>query len=328
MCATGSPGHMFAYYTANNFFSVNGGMSWTNGPIIPDSNDDTRFFLAGLEPQECWLLRVPSSPENLLYHTGDDWESYVQLPVSNVGPDSSHVSVEIISHWPGLIYGIATQPSRVCVSSDTGRTWSTGGWPSARYITRWECGAHDELWGMSQFRLYVVTDTGRTVRDSLFIPNLPLRPLGWERALIPTINEGEVYVSFKAESPQQDGVRVELVFYHIREYGALVDSFYHELWDFRTSVSNEFEPVPESFAMSVFPNPFNSTLSISLDVPLHWDVTLSLYDLLGREVDVVYRGRLASSTISYVAPAALSSGVYFLRAAGERSVLKKVVLLK
>ncbi len=87
--------------------------------------------------------------------------------------------------------------------------------------------------------------------------------------------------------------------------------------------------LPDAISLSAFPNPFNSTLSISLDVPLHLDVTLSLYDLLGREVDVVYRGRLASSTISYVAPAALSSGVYFLRAtAGTQSVLGKVVLLK
>ena len=81
--------------------------------------------------------------------------------------------------------------------------------------------------------------------------------------------------------------------------------------------------------LTTYPNPFNSTLSISLDVPLHQEVTVSLYDLLGREVDVVYRGRLSSNTISYVAPAALSSGVYFLRAvSGERSVLGKVVLLK
>ncbi len=79
----------------------------------------------------------------------------------------------------------------------------------------------------------------------------------------------------------------------------------------------------------VYPNPFNSTLSISLTIPPHQETTLGLYDLLGQEVDVVYRGRLSSSTISYVAPAALSSGVYFLRAAsGERSVLVKVVLLK
>lgn len=80
---------------------------------------------------------------------------------------------------------------------------------------------------------------------------------------------------------------------------------------------------------SIFPNPFNNTLSIALDVPLHQDVSVSLYDLLGREVDEVYRGRLAGNTISYAAPASLASGVYFVRAsAGARVALAKVVLLK
>jgi len=88
-------------------------------------------------------------------------------------------------------------------------------------------------------------------------------------------------------------------------------------------------PVADKFELSAFPNPFNSTISISLDLPLHQEVTVSLYDLLGREVDVVYRGRLSSNTIPYVAPAAMASGVYFLRAsAGDVSVLGKVVLLK
>ncbi len=97
----------------------------------------------------------------------------------------------------------------------------------------------------------------------------------------------------------------------------------------QVNVDEEPIEVPSELDVSVFPNPFNSTLSISLDVPLHQEVMLSLYDLLGREVDVVYRGRLSSNTISYVAPAAMASGVYFLRAStNSQSVLTKVVLLK
>ncbi len=85
----------------------------------------------------------------------------------------------------------------------------------------------------------------------------------------------------------------------------------------------------KDFNLAVFPNPFNSTLSIALDVPLHQEVNVSLYDLLGREVEVIYRGRLASTSISYVAPVSLSSGVYFVRAASvNSSVMQKVVLLK
>ncbi|MBL0063265.1 MAG: T9SS type A sorting domain-containing protein [bacterium] len=60
--------------------------------------------------------------------------------------------------------------------------------------------------------------------------------------------------------------------------------------DFGLAVNDHSPIVPQEFSLSIYPNPFNSTLSISLDVPLHQEVTLSLYDLLGREVDVVYRG--------------------------------------
>jgi hypothetical protein len=88
-------------------------------------------------------------------------------------------------------------------------------------------------------------------------------------------------------------------------------------------------PVVDELELSVYPNPFNSTLRISLDVPPYPDVKVSLFDLLGREVDVIYRGRLATSSISYAASAVLSSGVYFVRAEsrGVRA-MRKVVLLK
>ncbi len=99
-----------------------------------------------------------------------------------------------------------------------------------------------------------------------------------------------------------------------------------------TTASNNsahYPDIPSDFEISVFPNPFNSTLSISLDVPLHLDVTLGLYDLLGREVDVIYRGRLDNATLAYTASPSLASGIYFLRAAtATQTQMQKVVLLK
>ena len=106
--------------------------------------------------------------------------------------------------------------------------------------------------------------------------------------------------------------------------------FINRLFSDDMSGSASVPPVNEAtLQASIFPNPFNSTIRISLETPLHSDVSVTLYDLLGREVDVIYRGRLSSSMISYVAPAGMASGVYFLRAAvGERAVVRKVVLLK
>ena len=59
------------------------------------------------------------------------------------------------------------------------------------------------------------------------------------------------------------------------------------------------------------------------------DFTLRLYNLLGGEVATVCAGATTGSEIAYKAPAALASGVYFLRAADRNAVqTKKVVLLK
>ncbi len=87
--------------------------------------------------------------------------------------------------------------------------------------------------------------------------------------------------------------------------------------------------IPEKFSLRVFPNPFNSTLSISLNVPLHQELSLTLYDLLGREVEVIHHGRLNSPTLSYTAPPTLASGIYFLRASTQTtSAIQKIALLK
>ena len=95
------------------------------------------------------------------------------------------------------------------------------------------------------------------------------------------------------------------------------------------AVNERPNELANTYSLTLFPNPFNSTLSVSLTIPAHQETTIALYDLLGREVDVIYRGRLASSTISYRAAAGLASGIYFVRAeAGGRAEMRKVVLLK
>jgi len=157
----------------------------------------------------------------------------------------------------------------------------------------------------------------------------------WNGELTPAWNDSvialdvsEAYWGGDYIAAEQNGVIgmvhtiLGVVFYHVNPDGSVGSRV--DARDHQPILPNHIE------ILSVYPNPFNNTLNILLDVPLHQDVTLLLYDLLGREVDVVYRGRLSSNTISYVAPAALTSGVYFLRAASamERSELVKVVLLK
>ena len=81
--------------------------------------------------------------------------------------------------------------------------------------------------------------------------------------------------------------------------------------------------------MNVYPNPFNSQLSVSLAGILGNQFTLKLFDLLGREVAVLHEGRGYGGVVNYSAPVGLASGVYFLQAAeGTYSDIRKVVFMK
>ncbi|TVQ74784.1 MAG: T9SS C-terminal target domain-containing protein, partial [Balneolaceae bacterium] len=79
-----------------------------------------------------------------------------------------------------------------------------------------------------------------------------------------------------------------------------------------------------------YPNPFNPTTTISFTMAEAGDVTLSVYDLLGRRVGILQNGRLSPGTHTSVFDARhLSSGIYLYRieAAGFTES-RKMMLLK
>ncbi|MCB2197968.1 T9SS type A sorting domain-containing protein [bacterium] len=89
--------------------------------------------------------------------------------------------------------------------------------------------------------------------------------------------------------------------------------------------------LPGEFTLdSVYPNPFNSTTALSVTLPTTQDVSLRVYDLLGRLVDQRNLTRLqpGSHRIAWQAEG-LASGVYFLRLeSGNVKVMHKVMLVR
>jgi hypothetical protein len=82
-----------------------------------------------------------------------------------------------------------------------------------------------------------------------------------------------------------------------------------------------------------YPNPFNPSTTIRFDLAVRSDVTLSVYDVLGREVTRLAQGPYAAGTYAVQFDGAnLSSGVYYyvLRAEGRSSYTStgKMVLLR
>lgn len=89
--------------------------------------------------------------------------------------------------------------------------------------------------------------------------------------------------------------------------------------------------LPEGYALGVpYPNPFNATTSIPIQLPESSHVQLHMYDLLGRETGEIFDARLPAGSHSIPLSAdGYSSGVYFveLKANGFRSQ-QRLVLVK
>lgn len=89
--------------------------------------------------------------------------------------------------------------------------------------------------------------------------------------------------------------------------------------------------VPKAFVLHQnYPNPFNPTTTISYSIPEDSHVTLGLYDLLGRVVQILVDERQEAGAHEVpVDASSLASGVYFYRIqSGTFAQTKKLILLR
>lgn len=106
-------------------------------------------------------------------------------------------------------------------------------------------------------------------------------------------------------------------------------------WGIRyNNITTGIEPVantPETYSLSQnYPNPFNPTTTIRVQLPKEGDVSIKVFDMLGREVAVIMTGFMKSGTYDITFDATtLASGTYFYRMqAGSFVDIKKMVVLK
>ena len=89
--------------------------------------------------------------------------------------------------------------------------------------------------------------------------------------------------------------------------------------------------LPEAYALAQnYPNPFNPVTQMSFDLPKASHVTLTVYNVLGQEVDVLLDGKMEPGRHRVEWDAnAFSTGVYFYRIAADNfTETKKMLLLK
>ena len=77
-------------------------------------------------------------------------------------------------------------------------------------------------------------------------------------------------------------------------------------------------------------NPFNPSTTIAFDIPVRSNVRLTVYDVLGREVAVLFNGVRETGRYSAVWNASnAASGMYFFRLEADRfTAVRKMLLMK
>jgi hypothetical protein len=133
---------------------------------------------------------------------------------------------------------------------------------------------------------------------------------------------------------------IELHIFHKPDNPALGFVDYLPIWTL-TNISNQnSDPAPDDFRLyDAYPNPFNPRTKIHFAIPallsfpnvsIGNPVTLKIYDILGREIQILVNEKLNPGIYEVTFDGSnLPSGIYFYRLqAGSFSQTKKMVLLK
>ncbi|MDP8207375.1 MAG: T9SS type A sorting domain-containing protein [Candidatus Electryonea clarkiae] len=90
--------------------------------------------------------------------------------------------------------------------------------------------------------------------------------------------------------------------------------------------------IPSRFSVKdIYPNPFNSDLTITIALPYSSDLKVSVYNLLGKEVTLLANDRFTAGDKRFVFRGNnLPTGIYFIRSSvpGRMYEVKKVVLVR
>ena len=196
------------------------------------------------------------------------------------------------------------------------------------------------------FATVLASPTPLVPRDTL--SNVSITPvLRWSRstgaasywlqvAPVPTFSTTIVNDSTLADTTRSIGPLSAMTtyFWRLRARSAEGTSDWSPLRRFTTGLASSVEiagdGIPAEFALDQnFPNPFNPSTTIRFALPKSDFVTLSVFDLLGREVATLLSEELNPGYYKIVWKANVPSGVYLYRVhAGGFIQTKKMILLK
>jgi len=113
-----------------------------------------------------------------------------------------------------------------------------------------------------------------------------------------------------------------------------MQTYSSETWqiDVSLSVTDPLAYLPTKYSISkLYPNPFNPTLNVQVGLPQRAELTVTVYNIMGRRVATLAEGIHQEGYHNLIFDGSrLASGVYFVRAyvPGHLEVVRKIILMK
>ncbi|MDP8207494.1 MAG: T9SS type A sorting domain-containing protein [Candidatus Electryonea clarkiae] len=119
------------------------------------------------------------------------------------------------------------------------------------------------------------------------------------------------------------------------QYTFIADKYYFEIFDCSQALNvNEAikSKLPSEYLIeSFYPNPFNSTMNVSIGLPVSSKLNLTIFNIVGQEMAVLANEHYPIGYHQFTLNASgFTSGIYFINASvpGKMNVVRKIVLIR
>ena len=275
--------------------------------IVPAANDEDGYVFAGYKliadphtHDAIWVVRLDSDGNMLWDHTYGGTDGGIGYSIIQSG--DGYVITGRTENWEAFVLKIDDLGNEIWnytypgVLGQTIIEDSDGGYVIAGYSYCYEFG--QDVW------IYKIDSDGYFLWEKTYNYNNN-NDNAW--TIAPTFTGEYIIAGYSYYNPQNPDA-----------YVILTDSEH-------TSIDETQAPKPEALTLSVYPNPFNSSVVISAPE----GAKIKIYDLIGRLIHEIPEAIYDPSTTIWQPDKAIGSGVYFVRAeAGDKSIMKRVVYLK
>jgi M6 family metalloprotease-like protein len=288
-------------YEISNIFEVGGKIQ--SAPAIIKFNDNEFLIVAGSKDDNLYAFNPILGTEQFVYETGGDVKS------PSFFEHNEHGTVIVFGSNDGYLYMIDTNGNDV------------PGWPkylegqvegSAAISDLDGDGLVDIIIGNSQGQLYAFNENGDLLVDFPVVIEFPYTS---SPVMADLDNDGDLEILLGGS----DG----LYGYDFENQNGSIEGLWfmyrgnHKrtgVFESVSYLSSDLSEAPNQFNInSVYPNPFNPTTSISVDVPNNEQFKLSVYDIKGALVQEIFSGSKPVGSYQFNWDAsAYSSGIYLV----------------